>query len=1508
MAGEADGSIIIDTEIDSEGFKAGTARMQKAIASLTTSVNNLGPTFKRAMEGSASAASAFTSKAEMLRAKIAEIEEQMDELSGKQVNSQRYDQLVNEIQRAEASFDKMLEKQDKMLALGVGQESSSWKSLQYDIEQCGEKIRALTEEKKAMEQVGTATFIAGDSAQFEKLAEDLKTAKSALSEMEGEFAGNNRQAETLATHSGTIASHLKAAAEKSTKKLASGLRSVASEMWKVVTHSRGANHQLDGLISGAKKFALSLLGARGVYALLRRAVSEYMAQNQQLASTLSSCWSGIGNILGPIITRLINLVATAVAYVTSFLKLFGVFGKSATKAISSAGGAAAGAAKDLKKQLASFDELNILNSNDSGGGGGGGGAGADLDGTLADVELPDWVKLMVDQIKAGNWGEAGKVLADAINGLIDDFDFAGWGDRLGQGIQNGIDFALGALRNIHWENIGVGAGEFLNHLLDNVNPEDLGALLAQKIRIAVDLAYGFVTTFDWAGAGDWLAGVVNGWFEEIDWAKAGETVSKGVTGLLQSLNHFLATTDWKKIGEDIGDFLSNIDLGAIIEGIITAIGNLWQAFLDFFDGFSEKCPVIARLVEAVAIGFAAWKIGSALFTGITKVKDGLGKITGLFGSDMNAATDATSAASEAAGNLDGAVSGGFSPKLKSLAKNLLLGLAIIAEVVAAAALLVGGIALLGWELQLVAQTWAPVIEQGELVTQAMLIGTGILAAVGVITGALGSVGKTLIVNMALGIAILAEISVATDLFIGEIALMGLLLDLVGQAWAPVMANGDNIVKAIAIGTGILVAIGVVTAALGAATVATAGALPLAIGLGTAILVELSAAADLFLAEIWVIGKLLDEIGKAWQPVLDNGETIAEGIKLGTALLVAIGVVTAALGVATVASVGLLPAAIALGTGLLVELAAAFVAFSESLIDVAGELSDNLAPALESLDAKLPGLSSNMSKFVDFMSEFAGHVVRYTEVSTISALAGTIDTIIGWFTEDPIQKLANDVNKTYEQASNLNVKLELAVPELEKAVGLLSDYQKFIGQIKELTDGSDNTVLSGSVMVNMKKVGENMVTGFVDGMKSKSSSLKSALDDIENTIKTFKKNVEDIWKGMADSADDQWTQIKSDVSTRNSEIERDTTDKWNAIKRAVDTAGTNIQSSIKTKFAVIRTTIQSAWKNVGTDVDQYWKIIKNSLGTTFDAIQKTAKEKFNLIRTNAKDAWNGINTDAGTAWDTIKTTVTGKADSIQKSVSSAFQTAKTNVINRTSEMAGTIGDYWRNIASNAYSWGSDMVRSMASGINDNKWRVSNAASSVASAVRSYLHFSEPDIGPLSDFHTYGPDMVKELAKGIDDNRGVAAKSASGIAKAISNELTSGEYEIQSIAVTSEIDGVMDRFADRMAQGFENLMARLQAIADGVSFRMPTAVNSLIPYQAAATADADTSEIASSIESSNEEMISVVNQVVLNATAAIVAAIERYSGAKVTIDERYFQKVAVEGINRRARMDAKSPLDI
>ena len=67
-----------------------------------------------------------------------------------------------------------------------------------------------------------------------------------------------------------------------------------------------------------------------------------------------------------------------------------------------------------------------------------------------------------------------------------------------------------------------------------------------------------------------------------------------------------------------------------------------------------------------------------------------------------------------------------------------------------------------------------------------------------------------------------------------------------------------------------------------------------------------------------------------------------------------------------------------------------------------------------------------------------------------------------------------------------------------------------------------------------------------------------------------------------------------------------------------------------------------------------------------------------------------------------------------------------------------------------TWGSDMIQAFIDGIKE-KWQsLKDTVCDVASSVKDFLGFSEPDKGPLSNFHTFAPDMMDLFAKGIADN--------------------------------------------------------------------------------------------------------------------------------------------------------------
>lgn len=421
MAGQADGTIIVDTELNSEGFKAGSAELQRAVKSLSGKINNLGPTLHKALSGGESAITSFNAKTAALEDTIAELETKMDALGNATFETADYQSLCAEIDAVSQKLDQLTAKRDKMLHLGVNENSSSYQSLIYDLTELESKYLKLTALKEQMASSGTAFQSGSQTAEYQQLNVALAEAKSKLAALQAEAGKSNHSLKSMASN------------------FASSLKSAVSSMAKLISNSRKLKNSFSSVLTSVKRIAPALLATEGILGLLRKAVNAYMSANETLANTLSNCWTGIGNLLGPIIERLVNMIATAVAYFTAFLSLLGFVGKGTSKAISSAGGGAKKETDKLKKQLAAFDELNILqnkNEDDSGGGGG----GAELSG-LPEVTLPDWVQIMADHLRAGNWSAAATVLATQLNDMVSKVDWAGIGNTMGYylNIVRGLD-------------------------------------------------------------------------------------------------------------------------------------------------------------------------------------------------------------------------------------------------------------------------------------------------------------------------------------------------------------------------------------------------------------------------------------------------------------------------------------------------------------------------------------------------------------------------------------------------------------------------------------------------------------------------------------------------------------------------------------------------------------------------------------------------------------------------------------------------------------------------------------------------------------------------------------------------------------------------------------------------------------------------------------------------------------------------------------------------------------
>lgn len=91
---------------------------------------------------------------------------------------------------------------------------------------------------------------------------------------------------------------------------------------------------------------------------------------------------------------------------------------------------------------------------------------------------------------------------------------------------------------------------------------------------------------------------------------------------------------------------------------------------------------------------------------------------------------------------------------------------------------------------------------------------------------------------------------------------------------------------------------------------------------------------------------------------------------------------------------------------------------------------------------------------------------------------------------------------------------------------------------------------------------------------------------------------------------------------------------------------------------------------------------------------------------------------------------------------------------------------------AWGWGRDLIINFANGIIEHTKAVWSSVKNVAQSIWDLLHFSEPDKGPLKDFHTYAPDMMKTFAQGITRNQHLVTDAASQAMEGVSNAMSAG----------------------------------------------------------------------------------------------------------------------------------------
>lgn len=261
----------------------------------------------------------------------------------------------------------------------------------------------------------------------------------------------------------------------------------------------------------------------------------------------------------------------------------------------------------------------------------------------------------------------------------------------------------------------------------------------------------------------------------------------------------------------------------------------------------------------------------------------------------------------------------------------------------------------------------------------------------------------------------------------------------------------------------------------------------------------------------------------------------------------------------------------------------------------------------------------------------------------------------------------------------------------------------------------------------------------------------------------------VWNGIKDFFSGLWEGIKTIFTTVVEAIKTIITTYFNIYKTIITTVLNAIKTVFTTVWNGIKTVVTTVVTAIQTFITTAWNAIKNTVTTVLNAIKAVITTVWNAIKSAVTSVVNGIKSTITSVWNGIKSTVSSVVNSIKNTVTTVFNNIWSGIKGTMGKIVSSIKEGFNNaisfitsLPSKALQWGKDMIMGIVNGIKSCIGAVGDAVSSVANKIKSFLHFSVPDEGPLTDYESWMPDFMKGLAKGIKDSKSMVAKAVDGVA--------------------------------------------------------------------------------------------------------------------------------------------------
>lgn len=279
-------------------------------------------------------------------------------------------------------------------------------------------------------------------------------------------------------------------------------------------------------------------------------------------------------------------------------------------------------------------------------------------------------------------------------------------------------------------------------------------------------------------------------------------------------------------------------------------------------------------------------------------------------------------------------------------------------------------------------------------------------------------------------------------------------------------------------------------------------------------------------------------------------------------------------------------------------------------------------------------------------------------------------------------------------------------------------------IKSTASSAWNGIKSGitSAFTTAKNTVVSVAGNIKSGLSSAWSTVKSGASSAWSSVKTtITTNFNNAKSALSTTA----SNIKSNLSSTWSNVKSTATQTWSNIKSSVSSTFNNLKSNISTTANGIKTVASNAWSSVKSTASSKWSEIKSTVSSKWSSLKETLKaHDWTSIGTNLV---SGLKSGISNAWSSLTSSVGNLCSNLLSKCKSAFG------IHSPSKKMAEIGAY--------------LDAGMQQGIENNQGKVLSTAKNLASAVTEGMTPNSPEIDVSSAETVNGISLIADRLSDI-----------------------------------------------------------------------------------------------------------------------------------------------------------------